>query len=125
MKKHVLIVEDQSDMQALYRAMFKKDIDIEIFSASDAEQALEKIPQINPELVITDVSLPGSSGLELTHTITTTYPNIKVLVITGYERNQYYQKAIDKGAADLISKGNSDELRSSVRRLLNIDIDSK
>jgi DNA-binding NarL/FixJ family response regulator len=102
--KKIFVVEDHEDIRVMYRRLFRKETDIEISETEDAESALEMLPQIKPDLVLVDISLPGMSGLELTEIIRKKYPSMKILIVTGHDEERYYDVAIRAGADYLVSK---------------------
>jgi CheY-like chemotaxis protein len=86
----VLIVEDNT----LFRQLFKKTLhdrfsSIEIYEAADGQEALQKIETLRPNLIFMDIGLPGENGLELTKQVTARYPNIIVIILTGYDLPEY------------------------------------
>jgi CheY-like chemotaxis protein len=86
----VLIVEDST----LFRQLFKETLhdrfpSIEIYEAVDGEEALQKIEVLHPNLIFMDIRLPGENGLELTKKVKTRYPNIIVIILTGYDLPEY------------------------------------
>lgn len=114
----VMIVEDHEELQIMYRAMFRKEPDLVIVSQEDtAEEALRKIPERKPDVVIVDISLPGMNGLELTNEICRLYPEIKILVVTGYDVDRYMEAARIAGADNLITKSSAMEIIEEVKRL--------
>lgn len=121
MKRKILVVEDHEDIRILYRRLFRKEKDIEISETEDAETALEILPQINPDLVLVDISLPRMSGLELTQKIRKDYPSMKILVVTGHEEERYRDEAISMGADDLMSKEISIGLVKKCKELMGIE----
>jgi DNA-binding NarL/FixJ family response regulator len=118
--KKVLIVEDNEDIRVLYKRMFRKEKDIELDEAISAETALEKIPQVHPDLLLIDISLPGISGLDLTSKIRNLYPEARILIVTGHEVSRYYDAAIRSGADDLVSKEIGTDIVKRCRRLMDI-----
>jgi CheY-like chemotaxis protein len=95
----VLIVEDNT----LFRQLFKKTLhgrfsSIEIYEAADGEEALQKIESLRPNLIFMDIGLPGENGLELTKQVKARYPNIIVIILTGYDLPEY--REFSSGYAD-------------------------
>ena len=119
MTKRILIVEDNEDMQLLYRRLFREETGFEIEQTDTGEMALEKIPFLKPDLMIIDISLPGMTGLELTKIVRERHPGIKILIVTGHEVSRYYDEAIRSAADDLISKDVGLEIAAECRKLLN------
>lgn len=122
MKKKVMIVEDHEEMRILYNAVLRRVGELEIvYQAESGEDALEKLPQFRPDLIIADVSLPGMDGIALTERVDRLYPNIKVLVVTGHDLQRYEKRATEAGADSLIMKGSITDIIAAVKDLLNLD----
>lgn len=88
-------------------------------TAKDGSEAVERLKQSTFHIVLTDMMMPNMDGMELLHHIHYNYPEIKVMVITGYDRTFTYTDVINAGASDFISKPfNSDELEAKINRLI-------
>jgi CheY-like chemotaxis protein len=86
----VLIVEDSTLFrQLLKRTLHNRFSSIEIYEAADGEEALQKIESLRPNLIFMDIGLPGENGLELTKQVKARYPNIIVIILTGYDLPEY------------------------------------
>lgn len=120
MKKRVLIVEDSEDMRVLYRRLFRKKTQIEFAEEEKSENALIKLKEYKPHLMIIDISLPGTDGITLTSKIKVLYPGIKVLIATGHDRDTYYAAALNAGADDFVTKGDGYDLIEKTMRLLKL-----
>ena len=72
--------------------------------AHDGKEALEKIDEYYPDVVLTDITMPYINGLELAEKITTDYPDISVILITGNNEFEYARKAVKIGVCDYIVK---------------------
>ena len=88
----VLVVEDST----LFRQLFKETLhdrfpSVEIHEAVNGEEALRKIETLRPNLVFMDIRLPGENGLELTQKVKIHYPDIIVIILTGYDLPEYRQ----------------------------------
>jgi DNA-binding NarL/FixJ family response regulator len=120
MSKRIIIIEDQEDMQVLYRYAFRKEPDFEIVAQeSDAENALEIIPLIKPDIAIIDLTLPGISGLDLTKKLHVEYPEMKIIIVTGHDRERFLRQAKEAGADNLLTKSNTSAVVKEVKRLFN------
>jgi two-component system, response regulator YesN len=118
--KKIMIVEDSPDMQTIYKIMFKKAglVDISIAAQVEtAEMAIDKIPEINPDLLIVDISLPGMDGIALCRLVKKQFPNIKVLIVTGHEREVYLAPSVLAGADDFTTKSDAKEIMEKVKKL--------
>lgn len=81
--------------------------------AEDGEQAIQLVKQHQPHIIITDMRMPGTDGVELLQTLSGKYPQIKVIVVSGYDDFNYAKHAIRHRAADYLLKPvNPDELNA-------------
>jgi DNA-binding NarL/FixJ family response regulator len=91
MPKRIVIIDDDESCLFLYRYHFRDVSGVDIIAEFDnAEEALIQIPQLRPDGVIADYSLPGMSGIEFAEQLIQ-YPEIKVLLVTGHAL--YYLKS--------------------------------
>jgi CheY-like chemotaxis protein len=103
----VLIVEDST----LFRQLFKETLhdrfpSVEIYEAIDGEEALLQVETFRPNLIFMDIRLPGENGLELTKKIKARYPNITIIILTGYDLPEY-REASSRCADYFFSKDSS------------------
>ena len=75
--------------------------------ATRGKEALEKIEKTKPDLVIMDVVLPDTSGINLTGEIISRWPQIKVVVLSIYDDPEFQKAALEKGAFAYLVKGGS------------------
>ena len=117
--KKVMIVEDHQEIQILYKTIFRREPDLQIVAQEeDAESALEKIPQVKPDVIIVDITLPGMSGIDLTKEICQKFPDIRILVVTAHDPERYMHDAINAGADNLITKTSALEILREVKKLV-------
>lgn len=76
----------------------------EVWEAEDGGEALAKIPLCKPDIVIADVRMPDIDGLELCARLKAEYPEIKVIIISGYQEFEYARQAVSLGVFDYIVK---------------------
>ena len=107
----VLVVDDEQDMKMLFEQRFRKEIREQIIDfafANSGEQALEYLKVHNHEavLILSDINMPGMSGLELLEHIKQKYaaPPPIVMMITAYADEENYNQAIRLGADDFLTK---------------------
>jgi two-component system, NtrC family, response regulator HydG len=121
MPKILLIEDDISFCKLLERFLLKKAYDVTIaFSAEEARLAIKKE---SFDLILTDLRLPDSDGIGLMKEIKNSYPDIPVILMTGYSDVNTAVKAIKNGAADYISKPfNPDEVLLVITNALQSEI---
>jgi len=115
-KKRILVVDDDESLRWVTQAQLQQS-GYDVAAAPDGATALEAIRQVPPDLVITDLKMPGMSGLELLRKIRAGYPEIIVIMVTAFGSVENAVEAMKTGAYDYISKPvNMDELRLIVNR---------
>lgn len=107
----VLVVDDETDVQTLFMQRFRKEIkskEIEFAFAFSGEEALEYMKSYENEavLILSDINMPGMSGLELLKHIKQKYekPPPVVMMITAYGDAENYNEAMKLGADDFLTK---------------------
>lgn len=120
-KKRVLIVEDHTLLRAGLKALLSQDAEIEIIGeAENGRDAVRMVATLAPDLVLTDLSMPGMNGIESIVDIKRRYPSVRVLVLTIHKTDEYIFEAMRAGADGYILKDAShDELRIAIRSVLN------
>src|SRR5262245_33242333 len=104
-KKRVLLVDDHPVLRkGLVRLIDSKDEFAVCGEASTANDAMTMIREINPDLAIVDIGLPGTSGIELTKTIRAEFPKLPILVLSMHEEALYATRALRAGAMGYIVK---------------------
>ncbi|MDN5942887.1 MAG: sigma-54 dependent transcriptional regulator, partial [Nitrospira sp.] len=114
----VIVVDDDAETLALLREIVAKE-GFEVQTAEDAETALRRIEEWQPELVITDIHMPGMDGLALLAAVREKEPDIPVVLLTAYGSLKTAVDAIKAGAFDYLSKPFVvEDIRLVVRRAL-------
>ena len=107
----VLVVDDHPVVREGIHAMLRDDPGIQVVGqAENGEEAIKKAIQLEPDVVLTDIRMPGMNGIEVTHQIKATRPNIAVIVLTMYDSEMYVVEALRAGAAGYLVKDSSREL---------------
>ncbi len=116
-KIRLLLVEDHEIVRAGLRMLFMAEDDMQIVGeADDAEQALHLVSEVEPDLVLMDVALPGMSGIEATRRIKEAKPEVAVLALTMHEDEQYFFEMLNAGASGYMPKRAApDDLVSAIR----------
>ena len=114
----VMVVDDDAETLALLHEIVAKE-GFEVETAEDAETALRRLEQWQPELVITDIHMPGMDGLALLAAVREKEPDIPVVLLTAYGSLKTAVDAIKAGAFDYLSKPFVvEDIRLVVRRAL-------
>ncbi|MBD2016291.1 response regulator [Microcoleus sp. FACHB-53] len=106
----IMVVDDEEDVQLLFRQKFRKEIkqgQIEFqfaFSAKEALEYLNSQPENCVVLILSDINMPGMNGLELLKIIKEKFPNLKVFMITAYGDEENYKVAMEYGADEYLHK---------------------
>ena len=106
----ILVVDDESDVEDLFRQQFRRDIRAGRFTMEFAESgasALQKISDANAVpliLILSDVNMPGMSGLELLPKAKASRPDVSVIMITAYGDDDTRRRALEGGAEALLTK---------------------
>lgn len=110
-KIRILLVDDHAVVRAGYRLLLRQSDRIEIIAeAETGEQACKLFTELNPDLALMDISLPGMGGLEAIRRITRRDPDAKVLVFSMYEDPVFVDQAVRAGARGYLTKNSAPEL---------------
>ena len=122
-KIKVLIVDDHAVMRDGIRAMLSIHNDIEVIGeASEGREAIEKVRELVPDVVIMDIAMPGMDGMEATRRIVKEKPKVKVLILTQHDNKEYILSAIKSGATGYVPKrALGSELISAIRAVYRGD----
>ncbi|MFC1908450.1 response regulator [Chloroflexota bacterium] len=101
----VLIVDDHTLVRDGIRALLALVANIEIIGeAANGKEALEKVKELAPDVVLMDLAMPIMGGLEATRRIRKEFPKTQVLVITQYDESEYVIPLIEAGACGYVTK---------------------
>src|SRR5215217_7616649 len=111
---HLLIVEDEAPLrEALAERLAEQGFSVD--QAESGEQAVERLAEFAYDILITDLRLPGADGTTVLEAALERYPDIVVIVITGYGTVKDAVDAIKRGAVDFVTKPfQFDELRHAI-----------
>lgn len=120
-KKRVLLVDDHPMMREGLAQLFANQPDLEVCGeAGDANTALEKIATLKPDLVLTDITLPGKNGLELIKDIQAIHPGILVLVISMHDEALYVERVLRAGGRGYVMKQEGGKkIAEAIRQVLS------
>jgi CheY-like chemotaxis protein len=106
----VLIVDDEPDVEALFRQQFRRDLRAQRFvmdfaaSASEALAHVASTVEQPPILILSDINMPGMSGIEMLPKVREMRPDVPIVMITAYGDPETKRKAIEGGANGLLTK---------------------
>jgi len=106
----VLVVDDEPDVEALFRQQFRRDLRAERFVMDFANSAAEALTRIGSTigqsliLILSDINMPGMTGLEMLPKVKAILPDVPVIMITAYGDADTERKALQNGAARLLTK---------------------
>ncbi len=106
----ILIVDDHSMVREGLRLRISAFSDLEVCGeAVSEEEAMLLVKQTSPQLIIVDISLKDGHGIELIKRVKSDYPNIKMLVSSGFQESLYAERALRAGALGYLNKQDSGE----------------
>ena len=106
----ILVVDDEPDVEVLFRQHFRRDLRAERFAmefAQSASAALQRIAGAEDEsliLILSDINMPGMSGLELLPKAKAMRPDVPIIMITAYGDAETKRQALENGAEALLTK---------------------
>ena len=106
----VLVVDDEPDVEALFRQQFRRDLRAQRFvmdfaiSAADALTRVASTIEQSLILILSDINMPGMTGLEMLPRVKEMRPDVPVIMITAYGDADTKRKALESGASGLLTK---------------------
>ena len=105
----VLIVDDQESFRSAARLVVELADGFEVAGeAQTGEEGVRLVDEIEPNLVLMDINLPGIDGLEATRRIALTHPGVRIVVLSTYDASDYETRALAAGAVAFLSKSDFD-----------------
>jgi DNA-binding NarL/FixJ family response regulator len=119
-KHSVLIVDDHPVVRQGLAQLINQEKDLEVRGyAEDAHQAMQTIKDIRPDMVIVDISLKDTSGMDLIKDMKIQYPNLPILILSMHDESLYAERALRAGAKGYIMKHEATErVITAIRRVL-------
>lgn len=110
MSVYILVVDDEPDVEDLFRQQFRRDLKSGRFTmefASSASAALARAAEVRDPsliLILSDINMPGMTGLEMLPKVRAERPDVPVIMITAYGDADTRRKAMEEGAVGLLTK---------------------
>ena len=105
---HILFIDDEEDLREVMRITLV-DAGYRVDTAPDGRTGIEKCRTVAPQIVITDIRMPGMTGIEVLETVKKIDPNIEVIVFTAFAEMDLAIQALQLDASDFITKPVNDE----------------
>jgi DNA-binding NarL/FixJ family response regulator len=106
----VLLVDDHAVLRGGLKALLKLEPDLKVVGeAATGEEALDRIRELHPDVVVMDIAMPGIGGLEATRKITEEEGGPRVLILTSQAEEEYLLPVLEAGGSGYVHKTNADE----------------
>lgn len=115
----ILLAEDQAMVRGALAALLSLESDIEVLgAAADGEAAWRDVQRLKPDLLVTDIEMPGLTGLELAQRIQRQQLPIKVVIVTTFARAGFLRRALDAGVSGyLLKDAPAEDLAEALRKV--------
>jgi len=106
----VLVVDDEPDVEALFRQQFRRDLRAQRFAMDFANSAADALTRVGTArdnsliLILSDINMPGMTGLEMLPKVKQMRPDVPVIMITAYGDADTKRRALENGASGLLTK---------------------
>ena len=110
MSVYILVVDDEPDVEALFRQQFRRDLRSQRFMMDFANSAADALKRITGTieqsliLILSDINMPGMTGLEMLPKVKEIRPEVPVIMITAYGDPDTKRRAMENGASGLLTK---------------------
>lgn len=118
-KIRILLAEDQALVRGALAALLALEPDFEVLaSVADGEAALREAHRLAPDILVTDIEMPGTSGLEVAQRVQRFDRPCKVVIVTTFARPGYLRRALDAGVAGyLLKDAPAERLAAALRKV--------
>ncbi len=113
----ILLVDDQKAIRASLKALLEPEPDFEVVGTADnGHTAVKQVEILRPDVVLIDMEMPGLDGVSTTKIISERFPNTKVLVLSGHDKDEYVNKSLGAGATGYLLKDTPhQDLKQAIR----------
>jgi DNA-binding NarL/FixJ family response regulator len=117
----VIVVDDHAIVRDGIRRLLESAEGIEVVAtAADGSEAIEAVAAVKPDVVLMDLSMPGTDGVEATRRITADVPGVRVVVLTTFSDQRRILDALNAGASGyLLKDANPDEVIAAIRAVMS------
>ncbi|WP_061213168.1 response regulator [Syntrophomonas wolfei] len=103
MKRKIMIVDDQKGVRRLLEELFKRE-GWEVYAAADGKEAIEKVGQFQPSILLIDMKMPNMNGLEASQKILEKHQGLAIIMMTAYGEMEVVKRALESGVRKCITK---------------------
>ncbi len=123
-KRRIFIVDDHPLIRQGIAQLIDREADMTFAGESgDMQEALQKIKKVVPDLVIVDINLKGTSGIELTTTLLSLYPKILILILSMHDESLYVERVLKAGAKGYLMKEEATtHVVKAIRKILSGEV---
>jgi len=120
----LILADDHTLVRAGIRALLEKLPGVEVVGeAGDGREVLNLVKQHRPDVVLMDITMPGLNGLEAAARIAKEFPDVRVIILSMHNNEEYYWRALKAGAAGyLLKKAATAELETALQRVVHGEI---
>jgi two-component system response regulator NreC len=116
-KIRVLVADDHTIVREGVRILLEAQPDIQVVGeAADGQEALARVRELQPDIVLIDIAMPNLNGMEATRAIKRDYPQVQIIALTMYESDEYFFQILNAGASGyILKKAASADLLAAIR----------
>ena len=116
-KIRILIVDDQKMIREGLKALIQTESDLEVVGIADnGENSIKQVEICQPDIVLMDMEMPGMDGVSATKIICEKFPDVKILVLSTFDTQEYVARSLSSGAMGYLLKGTpGKELTTAIR----------
>ncbi|MBU1209475.1 MAG: response regulator [Proteobacteria bacterium] len=121
-KKKILVIEDDAEMRSLLKDFIEEEEGYEADSVGDGSEAFRKLAKEHFDLILTDIRMPGLSGMDILPGLKKLQPQSLIIVITAFGSEEVYRRALERGADAYLEKPiHLDELRKLMQKMVSFE----
>jgi len=119
----IFLVEDHPVFAQALQRMLRERGELDVIAvAGSAEEALEKLPELDVDLILVDVSLPRRSGISLVIALHAKYPNLPCVMLSGHLSPHYARRSLEAGARGYLIKDDGVGILKGIQRVLEGEV---
>ena len=114
----ILVCDDEENIRESVKLILDDEPYLQAF-ATNGREVIKKVKEFKPDIIILDIKMPKLSGLDAIEQIKAINPNVKIIMISGYEQPDVIKEALSRGASDYLPKSFSGrQLKDAIKRIL-------